>query len=832
MNLFINTLITVLAVFLYGGLYIVVTISKPQTDPRRAFRWYLLAMGLWSLSAFLIFMDQTRAALWFRMMIGCGLGTMMSIFAFSRSTINVKNKWDRWVQLFGFLMIGISIFTNLVVRSVVVENGTIIYEFTPFTGLLAGPGYILVVISLITLIRSHQKSKDPIQRNRLLYLILGIGVMIVGSSINFTPLGKYPLDIAANGITATLFVYAILRHQLLDVRVVIRRGLVYSIPTILIGATYFLIITFSLTVFELYSGVEIFLLSLVVSVVTALVADPLRVKAQQIIDRLFFREKYDSQVMLQTLSKRAASVLDLHKITNMILTEVTLLLHLPRAAFFLRDEETGVFQLATQIGLDEIGNLSFRRGHPVVLWFSTRDLPLGTETIEDRPQFQSLWKSERHDLEAMGAELFIPVKVQSQLVGFFAWGSKRSELAFSNEDKLTLATVANQTAVAIENARLYTAEQSRRKEIDTLYDLSHQLVVTDDPEIIFKSVVRHAADSIQVTYSRILIRKANGDYYCRAIYPERNLTGPLRLGKIEPIVAEHYYNQVLRHGKSVVLDINEPDWQEQEKQALFINHASTLCLCPLKGADTHIGLLILGEFHSSQGMPFSASELRLINAIADYAASAIQRAMLHEQLEENFLQTIVSLANAIDARDAYTGEHSQRMGDLATRVSQAMNLSMKEVESVYWAAVLHDIGKIGVPDEILNKPGPLIYKEWTVMKEHPVIGAEIVAPVKYLAPVAPIIRAHHEKHDGSGYPYGLKGKEIPLGSRIVSVVDAYIAIRDERIYSESHTHDEAIVEIRRCSGTQFDPEVVDVFCRVISEYRNSGPGNSFSVSPQ
>jgi len=161
------------------------------------------------------------------------------------------------------------------------------------------------------------------------------------------------------------------------------------------------------------------------------------------------------------------------------------------------------------------------------------------------------------------------------------------------------------------------------------------------------------------------------------------------------------------------------------------------------------------------------------------------------------------------------------MGDLATRVCQAMKLSEKDLEAVYWAAVLHDIGKIGVSDEILNKPGPLTDEEWTAMKEHPLTGAEIVAPVKYLAPVAPIIRAHHEKHDGSGYPNGLKGKEIPLGSRIVAVVDAYVAIRDKRVYCDSHTHDEAIAEIKRCSGTQFDPEVVDVFCRTITGYKNS-----------
>jgi len=146
-----------------------------------------------------------------------------------------------------------------------------------------------------------------------------------------------------------------------------------------------------------------------------------------------------------------------------------------------------------------------------------------------------------------------------------------------------------------------------------------------------------------------------------------------------------------------------------------------------------------------------------------------------------------------------------------------MGLSSEEIEILHWAGILHDIGKIGVPDHILNKKGSLTKKEWTIMKEHPVIGAQIVEPVKYLAPVSPIIRAHHEKFDGTGYPYGLEGTDIPLGSRILSVVDAYVAIRDERVYSEAHTHEEAIAELRRASGTQFDPVIVDVFCKTITE---------------
>lgn len=207
----------------------------------------------------------------------------------------------------------------------------------------------------------------------------------------------------------------------------------------------------------------------------------------------------------------------------------------------------------------------------------------------------------------------------------------------------------------------------------------------------------------------------------------------------------------------------------------------------------------------------------MINVITDYAASAIQKAILHERLEETFLETIIALANAVDARDTYTGDHSQRMADISTQVATAMNLPKNDVEALHWATILHDIGKIGVPDEILNKKGPLTKKEWVIMKEHPITGAQIVAPVRYLTRVSPIIQAHHEKMDGTGYPFGLEGDEIPLGSRILAVVDAYVAIRDERVYSEAHTHEEAITELRRSSGTQFDPEIVDVFCKTITE---------------
>jgi hypothetical protein len=276
----INTLVPFITFFLYAGLLFVVLISRPQTESRRKFRWYLLSMAFWSLSAFFLLVDVSHSLSWMRIFSASAITMMISLFYFVQTIIEPKTPWAKYVIYYGFISITLSMFTNLVIKTASVETSRIHYQFGSGMLIISGSSYLLVFYSLFMLFMSFKKTEDIVQRNRLLYLILAIGMIPVISVINFTPLGKYPIDIAVNGLSALIIAYSIMRYQLLDIRVVIRQGLVYSIPTILIGATYFLIITFSLTVFELYTGVEIFLLSLAVSVVTALMAEPLRVKAQ------------------------------------------------------------------------------------------------------------------------------------------------------------------------------------------------------------------------------------------------------------------------------------------------------------------------------------------------------------------------------------------------------------------------------------------------------------------------------------------------------------------------------------------------------------------------
>lgn len=189
------------------------------------------------------------------------------------------------------------------------------------------------------------------------------------------------------------------------------------------------------------------------------------------------------------------------------------------------------------------------------------------------------------------------------------------------------------------------------------------------------------------------------------------------------------------------------------------------------------------------------------------------RLAYHRYVEtrELFEQTIGALANAVDARDRYTRGHSNRVSHITEAMCRVMQLPENDIEKIKWAGLLHDVGKIGIRDNILLKPGPLSRDERVLMNQHPTIGAEIVAPARSLAPEAPLIRAHHEWVNGSGYPDGLEYADIPLGSRIMTIADAYEAMTSSRPYRlTALTHEQAVAELEKYSGLQFDPEIVPI----------------------
>ncbi len=193
------------------------------------------------------------------------------------------------------------------------------------------------------------------------------------------------------------------------------------------------------------------------------------------------------------------------------------------------------------------------------------------------------------------------------------------------------------------------------------------------------------------------------------------------------------------------------------------------------------------------------------------------------------IETLTSLAFAIDAKDHYTQGHSQKVSGFAALIAQELGLSATEVEEVRLAAMLHDVGKVGIPEAILNKAGPLDAEEWEVMKNHAKLGARILEPLRTLGRIQQMVAHHHEFYDGSGYPDGLAGDHIPLGARIIAIADAYDTITSDRTYKKARSAEDALAELERCAGTQFDPELVRAFVSAVRE--RAGRGVLPSVAP-
>ena len=232
---------------------------------------------------------------------------------------------------------------------------------------------------------------------------------------------------------------------------------------------------------------------------------------------------------------------------------------------------------------------------------------------------------------------------------------------------------------------------------------------------------------------------------------------------------------------------------------------------PLKVGDKTIGMF---ELASVRG--YGDEEKRLLETLAAQAAIAIENARLFEDTQRAYYDTLRSLAGALEARDSYTRGHSQRVADLSLKLAEELDVSEEERKEIYSAALLHDIGKIGVRDEVLLKPGKLTDDEMETIRSHPIFGDAILAPLKFLGKVAGMVKHHHERWDGKGYPDGLAAEQIPLASRIVAVSDTYDALTSDRPYRSRRTHEDALAIIEEESGAQFDPRVVDALLGVMS----------------
>jgi diguanylate cyclase (GGDEF)-like protein len=513
--------------------------------------------------------------------------------------------------------------------------------------------------------------------------------------------------------------------------------------------------------------------------------------------------------MLQSLAGKLNRLNDVQQIGGTIATELRLLIDYHNCRVLLRDgddlrpvtfvgdydssigEATSAY--ATKVGVGVAGRVA-----------QTGESMLVPNALECEFAMRIPGTDELEESLAV-----VPLRYGARVTGVIVI-SKLGLNQFDEDDVRLLEVLAGQASVALENARLY--EQQRQEaelakeaaEIaNALLEASRELGTAESPEEVLGRSVEVTARVLQTERAMLWIEEEREphDLVARAAFGYAYEVDPR--GRRFPHALAHEWLKRLEPFIVAPEDLAEVTGVDAAQVSRFV-------VAPLKLEGNRVGALTatIGD------RTIDDRQLRLLAGLAHQAKLAIESAEHYESLERTFLSTVAALANALEAKDEYTSSHARWITVMSLLVGKELDLDRDALKRLELGALFHDIGKIGIPSEILQKPGPLTDEEFEIVKEHPELGEKILAPIDRLADVRPIVRACHERWDGLGYPDGKSGDDIPVESRIVLVCDAFHAMVTDRPYRMRLPADEAVRRLRESSGTQFDPSAVDAFVRL------------------
>ena len=412
--------------------------------------------------------------------------------------------------------------------------------------------------------------------------------------------------------------------------------------------------------------------------------------------------------------------------------------------------------------------------------------------------------------------LCVPLKVMDKITGLIYITAPRNNRDFTLAELEILEVIGSSAAVAINNARLYEDICKKVQEHATLLYVANAISSSLNPDKVLQEVLDKAIRLLDAQKGSLMLidddTKELRIVNACGLSDDIILNTRIRVGEgISGRVASEGEPILLQKGVRVANSHSDKDTKELDS-AISV---------PVRIKDKVIGVVNVRD--QASGGNFKQEHMALLQMLASQAAIAIENARLHRELKDLFVGSVKALINAIEARDKYTSGHSIRVTHYSLKIAQALNMEAEDIENLQYAALLHDIGKINIKDEILLKPGNLTAEEREKIQEHPSLGATIMQPVKAFQRILPFLYCHHERFDGSGYSQKLKGADIPIESRIIAVADSFDAMTSDRPYRKALTTGDAISELRKNSGTQFDPLVVSVFVDIVKNDRTCSP---------
>ena len=355
---------------------------------------------------------------------------------------------------------------------------------------------------------------------------------------------------------------------------------------------------------------------------------------------------------------------------------------------------------------------------------------------------------------------------------------------------------ASQAVVSLSSNLATTYE-----ELALMYRISSSMTVSMEPIAFLKDIGQQIRDVMGVENVAAIITDSSmrlGDN--KIVQVGNNKISDVQLSLLN---SEFIASKLTDKHKTII----ENNFAKQTPHNLGINIKHFIAT-PLLSNDNVVGMLIgINKVEND----FDSSDIKLIRSVAGQTSVFLSNHKMYAELQELLMGVLYSLTESIDAKDPYTCGHSRRVANMSRRLAQEIGLSPERVHQIYLSGLLHDVGKIGIPEGILCKQGKLTDEEYENMKRHPAIGAKILRRIRHLQPILAGVLSHHERLDGRGYPQQLKGKEIPIEGRIICIADSWDAMTSHRTYRRALDFEKARSELIRCKGTQFDPELVDIF---------------------
>lgn len=500
----------------------------------------------------------------------------------------------------------------------------------------------------------------------------------------------------------------------------------------------------------------------------------------RLLDRL--EQRGTRLSIVHKMSQAIATNLDPEEVLDEILLLARGALAFNRSAIALVDGKRQELVVKAAVGYGEIlGKRLPIQGSVTGTVVQTGDPILVPNVVEDS----------RYIPGSVGAlcEMAVPLKVRGEVIGVLD-AEGEAEASFSERDMELLAIFAGHAAAAIHNAtlfrRLQDANAALRASLHEMERLNSELEASAEQ-------IRDNNLQLGRQVQQLKTLHRAGQAITATLDLDQTLEAILRMTR-----------KIISTSNATIRLIDE----ESEEMLVRATAGSSEGESSRIDLPLQVGERVIGVFELGTDRELQVEDRRLLETMASQAAIAIENARLFEDTQRTYYETLRSLTSALEARDSYTRGHSERVAGLSLQIAAELGLDENDCSEIFSAAMLHDIGKIGVRDAILLKPDTLTHAEMDAIRSHPALGDTILGPLKFLGRVSSFVKHHHERWDGEGYPDKLRAEEIPLPSRIVAVADTFDALTTDRPYRERMSAERAVQEIERNAGTQFDPQVV------------------------